>query len=160
MQERACHSTATKWFIAILAGFAVVLAAGCGGDDKPTVPADPNQPMYGTWNGTLNMVFSDGTPTQDSMTLTLGKGSVALWLSGAQYPATLQTMTSTSVVFSFNIFGANVNCSGARTGSQMTGGATATGLASGNWAVTKSAAARSLANPAITTLTLEQKLGW
>jgi hypothetical protein len=119
-----------------------LLGAACGGcGDSSTAPAAKaadhiSYSMYGVWSGT----FKIGDTSEEAMVLKIGKGSVAIWLSGDEYPATLEKMTSSSVRFSLYL-GDTVTCDGFRFGTKMTGLTTSRGIPSGRWSVVKISAA-------------------
>jgi len=117
----------------------LLLLLSCG-KKKVTNPAPNPAPanlLLGTWNGTLNMVFTTRI-TQDAMVITVANGSVSLKLSGDSYAATLQSAIDPNITFTADIFGFVENFSGKRTNNIINGTATLPALnGNGTWSVTK-----------------------
>ncbi len=121
-------------FVAI----ACLILAGCGGSKSPTAPADPNSGMYATWNGTLQVSWPSSPPTQDGITIVMSRGSLAFYMSGAQYPAAVNSMSDPSVSFTVNVFGYAVPFTGSRSGNTLQGTMSIPALgATGSWATTR-----------------------
>lgn len=113
-----------------------ILVISCGGSD-PTGPPDPNARMYGTWSGTMNLVFTTGDLSQDPVTLKITKSGATFFISGAQYPTNRDKLSEDFIGFHFTAFGFRFQCLGTRVGNVIQGSVVAPQAASGEFAVTR-----------------------
>jgi hypothetical protein len=124
--------------LAILALLALV---GCGDDDAPTKPTDPNEALYGSYIGSLWSQDASGS-YQDSLHITLGKDAnghtIRLSMSGTLWPATLDSIADPSLKFSATVFGdLDLAFRGARQGNLLQGTMTGEEGLAGTWIVSK-----------------------